>query len=172
MIFSSVALPGCTHHSSGVDNMRSFSDAANIDGLAWGLHGPFREYIARMSDGTMTALGAAKILESGEAYFPIDGDNTSADTLCFTGVFQCTGHHGMLAVTIQDPWLQSADEMTTLTIVDPFDQSVRMDLVATAFQDDNTARTWLTEAGTDVFMGNYPENMAFDPLRIIPAGKD
>lgn len=152
--------------------MTFFNDAASIMGLAWGLHGPFREYIVRMSDGTVTALGDAEILDSGEAYFPMDRHSTAADTLCFTGALQFTGHHGMLAVTIQDPWLQFADEMTTLTIVDPFDQSARMDLVTTEIQDDDTARTRLTEAGTDVFMGNYPENIAFDPLRILRAGKD
>lgn len=159
-------------HSGGVSKLKVFNSPGAVIGLAWGLHGPFREYLARTPDGTMTALGDAEMLVNDEAYFPIDRHCSTADSLHFTGTLQFTGHNGMLAVTIQDPWLKRTAETATLTIVDPFDRSARMDLVATEFQDDNTAKTRLTEAGTDVFMGNYPENIAFDPLRILWAGKD
>lgn len=119
----------------------------------------------------MAALGDAETLSSTETYFPLDAQSSTANVLRFTGTLQFTGHQGMLAVSIQDPWLERGAEATMLTIVDPFDSRARMEFVTAEFQDD-AARTRLTEAGTDVFMGNYPENIALDPLRILCHGKD
>ncbi|WP_156832062.1 HtaA domain-containing protein [Yaniella halotolerans] len=149
-----------------------FQEPSTVAGLAWGLHAPFREYIRRMSDGAMSALGDAEMRSSDETYFPLDPQSIPGQALRFTGTLQFTGHHGMLAVTIQDPWIEFREGAGVLTIVDPFDGGARMDVVAIDFQDDNTASTRLTEAGTDLFMGNYPEEIALDDLRILWAGKD
>lgn len=158
-------------HSGGVGKQQFFRNPKTVTGLAWGMHAPFREYIRRMSDGAMAALGDAETLSSTETFFPLDAQSSTADVLRFTGILQFTGHQGMLAVSIQDPWLERGAEATMVTIVDPFDGRARMEF-ATAEIHDDVASTRLTEAGTDVFMGNYPENTALDPLRILCPGKD
>lgn len=136
------------------------------------MHRQFRDYIERMSDGSIRASNGAQLLDTGEAFFPLDAYDATNDALRFAGTLEFTGHHGMLAVTVQNPRLQQGPTGTTMTIVDPFDQSQRMDLVAVELKNDGTGTTRLTEDGTDVFMGNYPVNIAFDPVRITWVGKD
>ncbi|GAA2031843.1 hypothetical protein GCM10009720_10120 [Yaniella flava] len=152
--------------------MKIFEQKAQIAGLAWGVHEPFRDYINRMSDGHMYALEGAELLETEETFFPLDTQRTSADALRFIGSLQFTGHHGMLAVRIQQPWLQQVDDMTALTITDPFEENARMPMVHVELGNDSAGSTQLMEEGADVFMGNYRTNTAFDPVRIVWIGKD
>lgn len=140
-----------------------------VAGLAWGVHGPFRDYVQRMSDGQMTARHGAEMLQTGETFFPLD---STSNELRFTGSLEFSGHHGMLGIAIQQPWLQYRAGQWELSIVDPFDPDARMAFVEITFDDNTTGLTRLTEAGTDVFMGNYNENTLFDPVRIIWVEKD
>lgn len=78
----------------------------------------------------------------------------------------------MLAVVIQQPSLQQHAGQWHVSIADPFEPGARMPFVVVDFDDEATARTRLTEAGTDLFMGNYPENTLFDPIRIVWAEQD
>lgn len=138
-----------------------------VAGLAWGVHDQFRDYIARLPDGAITAQDGAHLLDTGETFFPIDTQHSTANTLGFVGTLQFTGHHGMLAVTVQHPRLELVDRSVVLTITDPFDQGLRMELVAVEIAADGCGQTRLTEAGTDLFMGNYQADIAFDPVRIV-----
>lgn len=155
----------------GVSNSKFSDQTTRIAGIAWGVHTPFRDYIQRMSDGQMHALRGAEKLETGETFFPIDDHLTTPGELRFTGGLQFVGHHGMLAVSIQDPWLRFTGDAATLTIIDPFEEGSRMRIVAVDLHDDGTGTTWLTEEGTDLFMGNYQADIAFDPIRIVWVGK-
>lgn len=155
-----------------VSNIKFSTYAGHAAGLVWGMHRQFREYIQRMSDGRMLAADGAELLETGETLFPIDHPATTDTELRFTGSLQFVGHHGMLAVNIQQPWLQRSADTISLTIIDPFAPATRMPLVTVELYDDGTGTTRLTEAGTDLFMGNYHENTVFDPVRIVWAGKD
>ena len=151
---------------------KTFERSGHVAGLAWGVHGPFRQYVERMSDGQMAARDGAEILATGEAFFPLDVDSTTPDELRFTGSLEFSGHHGMLAVTVEQPWLQHRAGQWELSVVDPFEPAKRMPFVAVEFTDNATGTTRLTEAGTDVFMGNYSEATLFDPVRIIWEEKD
>lgn len=155
-----------------VSNNKFSAHTAPITGLAWGMHRQFRDYIQRMSDGRMLAADGAELLETGETWFPLDHTSTTDTELRFTGSLQFVGHHGMLAVNIQQPWLQHSADTTSLTIIDPFDPTSRMALVTVELDADGTGTTRLTEAGTDLFMGNYRDDTVFDPVRIVWAGKD
>lgn len=148
-----------------------FARVDRIAGLAWGVHAPFREYIQRVPDGHIAVRHGAETLESGETFFPFDADASTAHELRFVGSLEFGGHNGMMAVTVQQPWLQHDGEHWWLTIVDPFEPGSRMPIVATEMHDaDGTTR--LTEAGADLFMGNYTEGTLFDPMRIVWAEKD
>lgn len=143
-----------------------------IAGLAWSIHSQFRDYIARLPDGAVSALDGAELLDTGEAFFPLDARHTTDQRLCFTGTLQFSGHRGMLAVTVRQPWLEMVEETSVMRIVDPFDPNLRMELVAVDMDADGSGETRLTEAGTDLFMGNYRADIAFDPVRIVWAGKE
>jgi len=153
-----------------VTTTKIFDRPERVAGLAWGVHGPFRDYVQRMPDGQMTARDGAEKLATGETFFPLD--SVTSDELRFTGTLEFIGHHGMLAVVIQQPWLQRQGGQWHLTIVDPFEPGARMPFVVVDFDDETTGTTRLTEAGTDLFMGNYPENTLFDPVRIVWAEQD
>lgn len=134
------------------------------------MHGPFRNYVQRMSDGDMTARNGAEVLATGETFFPLEV--FTPDELRFRGSLEFSGHNGMLGVTLQQPWLQRHAGGWELTIVDPFDSAARMPFVVVHLDELGTGTTRLTEAGTDVFMGNYTENTVFDSLRIVWAEED
>lgn len=138
--------------------------------MTWGVHGPFRDYISRMSDGRMSARDGAEMLSTGEVFFPVDVA-TSKELRC-TGILEFMGHQGMLAVPIEEPWLQRRAGQWHLSIIDPFDRNARMSFVDVALNHESIGTTRLTEAGTDVFMGNYTEKTPFDPLRIVWTEKD
>ena len=157
---------------NGVNDSTFFARIDRIAGLAWGVHGSFRDYIQRLADGHVAVHDGAQMLESGETLFPLDAEAASPHELRFTGSLEFGGHHGMMAVTVRQPWLEHGADGWHLTIVDPFEPASRMALVAVKFDDRNTATTRLTEAGTDLFMGNYTEGTIFDPMRIVGAERD
>lgn len=113
------------------------------------------------------ARDGAELTESEGAFFPLDNDSTTPNALRFYGSLEFLGHNGMLAVTVQQPWLEHHNGQCRLTIVDPFDPAERMPLVEIEFTDEVIGDTRLTEAGTDLFMGNYTANTLFDPVRMI-----
>src|SRR5699024_1702716 len=156
---------------NGVNDNTISARIDRIAGLVWGVHAPFRQDIQRIPDGHLTVHHAAQMLESGETFFPLDTQATSAHELRFLGSLKSGGHNCMMAVPVQQPWLQHDGEHLWLTIVDPFEPGSRMPMVALDMRDgDGTAR--LTETGTDLFMGNYNEGTVFDPVRIVLAEKD
>ena len=149
-----------------------FERRTQIAGLAWGIHRPFREYMQRITDGHMAAHDGAEILESGETFFPLDAKTPTADALRFVGALEFRGHNGMMAVTIQLPWLEGSADHWQLSIVNPFEPGTRMPMVEIEFHDDAHGTARLTEPGTDLFMGNYDEKTLFDPVRIVWVEKD
>lgn len=157
---------------NGVNDNTLFARIDRIAGLAWGVHTPFWEYIQRIPDGLVAVHNGAKILESGATFFPLDAASATAHELRFVGDLEFRGHNGMMAVTVQQPWLQCHGERWQLTIVDPFEPGSRMPIVDIELHDEATGTARLTESGTDLFMGNYNEGTLFDPVRIVWAEKD
>lgn len=153
-----------------MSNTKIFERSERVAGLAWGVHAPFRQYMQRMPDGRMSARDGAEILATEETFFPVD--SATSGELRFTGSLEFVGHHGMLAVTVRHPWLQRHDDQWHVSVIDPFDPAARMPFVVVDFEDETTGTTRLTEAGTDLFMGNYSEHMLFDPVRIVWAEQD
>src|SRR5699024_7688852 len=99
---------------SDVSFLQFSQDTARIAGLAWGIHDQFRDYIERLPDGAVTAQDGAQLLETGKAFFPLDTQLTTENVLCCVGSLQFTGHHGMLAVSVQRPWLELVNSSAAL----------------------------------------------------------
>lgn len=136
-------------------------------GLMWGVYGSFRDYIGKLSDGRMQVAGGAELTATGEVFFPVDQTAPRDSELRCVGSVSFTGHRGMLVVQLAEPWLQLSEAHAVLSVIDPFEPTARMSLVTVKLGDSGWGTTQLTEAGTDVFMGNYPEHTHFDPLRIL-----
>lgn len=149
-----------------------FDRSAQLIGLAWGIHQPFRQYVERMTDGVLQLQDEARLLDSGEIFFPLEAVDTQHQALRFGGSAVFQGHQGMMAVPVTQPWIVCAEATATLTIVDPFDTTGRMPLVNIIFGTNDSATTSLTESGTDLFMGNYQEQTRLDPVRLVWAEKD
>lgn len=156
-----------------VNGIKLLDSTTRVLGLAWGVHGPFRDYVQRMPDGHCQVADGATMLSSSEAFFPVDDDATTEGHLRFRGRLEFTGHRGMMAVVIEAPGLeQNPGGSSHLTIRDPFDPAQRMAFVAVELHNDHTGTTRLTESGTDVFMGNYTQHTDFDPVRLVLAEED
>lgn len=145
--------------------LTSTIDAQQISsatGLFWGLHENFRHYISRMSDGEYFAAEGAVKTDSGQTVFPATSLSESENELArFAGSMNFQGHRGMLAVRIANPAIVVGNENFLVTIDDPFPGPEQRMSVVQIMPDGTTA---LTEAGTDLFMGNYPQGTVCDPV--------
>lgn len=149
-----------------------FDQSAPFIGLAWGIHEPFRQYVERMNDGVLHLQDGARLLDSGELFFPVETVDAHHQIVRCGGGAVFQGHGGMMAVPVHQPWIVCGETTSTLSIIDPFDTTGRMPLVNLSFATKDSATTWLTESGSDLFMGNYQQQTQFDPVRLVWAEKD
>lgn len=145
-------------------------------GLLWAVHHDFLRYMSRIEDGQVAVVDGAQQLPDRGFRFPVvDEDGTAAhdgaaeQVARFRGAVACTGHHGLLAVTIAAPSLIRHDEsMAVLGIDDPFAPGQRMPMaeLQASPQDPAQFTAVLTEEGADLFQGVYPTGMALAPVRL------
>ena len=152
--------------------------------LAWGIKRSFAEYLTKVPDGEYVTTGGAQIVSGQVACFE-QGPNSTYDPgtgtglLRFRGEVRVSGHYGMLAIRITDPWVEFRADAAALTVVDHRypDANIRLDLVAVTLglptQIEPGLLAWegvltrLTSAGRKIFDGNYNQGEAFDPISII-----
>ncbi|MCM3332451.1 HtaA domain-containing protein [Kocuria palustris] len=140
--------------------------------LLWAVHHDFLRYMSRIEDGQVAAVDGAQQLPDGGFRFPMadDADDSAAEQVArFRGAVVCTGHHGLLAVTIAAPSLIRHDEsMAVLGIDDPFAPGQRMPMaeLQASPQDPAQFTAVLTEEGADLYQGVYPTGMALAPVRL------
>lgn len=145
-------------------------------GLLWAVHHDFLRYMSRIEDGQVAVVDGAQQLPDRGFRFPVvDEDGTAAhdgaaeQVARFRGAVACTGHHGLLAVTIAAPSLIRHDEsMAVLGIDDPFAPGQRMPMaeLQASPQDPAQFTAVLTEEGADLFQGVYATGMALAPVRL------
>jgi hypothetical protein len=148
--------------------------------LLWAVHGDFLRYMSRIEDGQIAVINGAEQLPDGGFRFPVMGPTDapddsaagqraqSSDSTRFRGSVVCTGHHGMLVVTIAAPELLRQDGTTALVIDDPFSPGERMPMahLRPSSQDPRQFATRLSEEGADLFQGVYATGMALAPVRL------
>lgn len=139
--------------------------------LLWAVHLEFLRYMQRIEDGQVSVRDGAERLPDGRFRFPVDADGGTqpGTALRFRGSVSCTGHHGLLAVTIAAPELIAREnESPALSIDDPFAPGQRMPLahLRPSPQDAHLFTAHLSDEGADLFQGVYPPGMALAPVRL------
>ena len=148
--------------------------------LLWAVHGDFLRYMSRIGDGQIAVIDGAEQLPDGGFRFPVMGPTDapddsavgqcaqSSDSTRFRGSVVCTGHHGMLAVTIAAPELLRQEGATVLVIDDPFSPGERMPMahLRPSRQDPRQFATRLSEEGADLFQGVYATGMVLAPVHL------
>lgn len=140
--------------------------------LLWAVHRDFLRYMARIEDGQVAVVDGAEQLPGGGFRFPVmddaGHDARPSGSTRFRGAVVCTGHHGMLAVTIAAPELLRQEGATALVIDDPFSSGERMPMahLRPSSQDPSQFETRLSEEGADLFQGVYVTGMALAPVRL------
>ncbi|MFC9059216.1 HtaA domain-containing protein [Streptomyces sp. NPDC057074] len=151
-------------------------------GLLWTVKSSFLRYVATMADGRCSVTDGADVVPSddggpGRFRFALDGVETegSVVTARFRGDVRFSGHHGMLFVRIADPVLAFDDSGRGQLSVTDAEGTERLPLVELTLNAAGDGR-WhgtearLTEAGSDMFGGVYPEHEPFDDLTLdLPA---
>lgn len=91
--------------------------------LRWGIKRSFINYLSRLPDGSVSADSGASIVSGSFFQFEPDGrgDGPPAepDVLKFRGEVRLSGHHGMMSLSVADPWIEFTAGGAVLSIVDP-----------------------------------------------------
>jgi hypothetical protein len=80
-------------------------------------------YVAQLRDGGQSTSGGASFVLGSLFHFVQAGDSTydpatGTGTLVFSGEVGLTGHFGMLAVRLSDPWVKIRGTEAALAVVD------------------------------------------------------
>lgn len=125
------------------------------------------------ADGGAAALRDGRYEFGGAGYDPTDG------TYRFSGSVHFRGHGGTLSLDVIDPHIHWWEGESVLTIADVDDPAERIpfvrlgDLGSDLFDPTSPAvTTTLTARGAEMFLGNYREGMAFDPVEIEASGRN
>lgn len=146
-------------------------------GLAWGLKSSFLDYLGRMPGSQSVVRNGAGTMPTGEYYFELADDSgfdrgSGLGIVKFRGEVRFAAHHGMLVVSIADPWVDFGADAVILSIVDG---DARLPLAALSPVVPTVAGdivTWsampssLTAEGVEVFNDVYPADEPFDPVNI------
>ena len=142
--------------------------------VRWGVRSSLRDYIHSLADGSAWTDGGAVALADGRFEFTGPEFDPAADSWRLVGSVHLRGHGGMLSLDVVDPCIEWAGNDAVLTVADlddppertPFVQLVGLgrDLSVPAAR---AVSTHLTAIGAELFLGNYREGMAFDPVEII-----
>ena len=154
------------------------------EGLTWGIKRTFMEYISGLPDGAVSASDGARVLASGEFCFAPDGSEfdpaRGTGVLRFRGDVRVAGHHGMMFVRLLNPWVEFAAGHGILSISTGDGRGKeRADvgsLRTAAPRNMDGFLVWehvdvaVSEAGSELFDGQYAAGQAMDPLVIrVPA---
>ncbi|MET1022390.1 MAG: HtaA domain-containing protein [Arthrobacter sp.] len=153
-------------------------------GLAWGIKRSFLDYIASLSDGSVSASDGASV--TGSSLFCFSPEASDYDAALGTGVLRfrgdvrLAGHHGMLLVRLLDPWISFTSGRGVLSI--STGDGGGENRAAVAFlgpakpRDADGSLVWehvdvvISAEGSDLFDGQYAAGQPMDPLSIRVAG--
>ena len=138
-------------------------DTAQSQGdLLWGVRDSFVRYIE--VTGSIEASEPASREEGNIMRFP--GVQHDERVLRFSGAVSFRAHHGMLSLTIKDPWIESTDRSdvaATLTVLDVSQcepAGIRVILAEISHQGTVT----LAPTGVALFDFHYPAGTELDPV--------
>lgn len=142
-------------------------------GLLWSIKGSFVSYIESMPDGEIATTDGAQRTDHGFFYPQAD----ASTPLEFNGSVHFTGHHGLLAVSIETPRLRCGLEGWSLEIRDPFapDGWLRfVEFESMTLREDDRLRPpdggdlpRLSEDGADLFFDQYAPGTPLDALDVV-----
>jgi len=153
-------------------------------GLTWGIKRSFMDYISGLPDGAVSAADGATVTASGEFCFAPAGSEydpaRGTGVLRFRGDVRVAGHHGMMFVRLLDPWVEFTAGHGVLSIsTGDGGGKERADvgtLRTAAPRNMDGFLVWehvdvaVSEAGSELFDGQYAAGQAMDPLVIrVPA---
>lgn len=146
--------------------------STSSDGLVWGLKRSWTDYIDRLDDGSVSVDGGARMLTTGEFFFPVCTVRPGA--VAFSGAVRFDGHYGMLSLRIEDISItrHPSGLMLRASTSDGDDVPlVELDLdLADADADAEVEglafTSTLTMEGSDLFLFRYPSGTPFDQVRI------
>jgi hypothetical protein len=152
-------------------------------GLTWGVKRSFVRYLSLLPDFRHAETDGAFLVSGSFFHFPHADDDAvpatgvgAAGPMRFRGEVRLTGHRGMLAVVIADPWVELRDGRTVLTVVDHRpDGAGRMPiaLLRPTASVTGTFRRWtasLTDEARWLFDDQYPPGEELDPVEVgLPA---
>ncbi|MGK6310260.1 HtaA domain-containing protein [Variovorax sp. DT-64] len=149
--------------------------AEDAVGLEWGFKESFRDYLARMR-GTVEVIEPAETV-GNSFFFPFAGRSKmgSALVLRFGGEVGFTGHGGLLRLRLAHPMLVFDQRSVCFAVTHPQNDG---GLVVIAHLVPGVAAgpipATLSQAGSDLLMGTYPEGTELDPilLRLPNLSKD
>jgi hypothetical protein len=138
------------------------------------------EYIAGLPDGAVSAADGASLTESGQFCFASAGSEydpaRGTGVLRFRGDVRVAGHHGMMFVRLLDPWVEFAAGHGVLSIsTGDGGAKERTDvgsLRTAAPRNMDGFLVWehvdvaVSEAGSELFDGQYAAGQTMDPLVI------
>ncbi|MGY0488192.1 HtaA domain-containing protein [Streptomyces sp. WG-D5] len=156
--------------------------SGSTTGLLWSVKSSFLRYIATMADGRCSATDGADAVPSqdgghGRFRFVLDSveDEGTTVTARFRGDVRFSGHHGLLFVRLADPVLTfdaSGNGVLSVAGADGPGHLPLARLTVTAAEAGRWRGTEvrLTDSGSDMFGGVYPQREPFDDLVLaLPA---
>ena len=155
-----------------------------LTGLIWGIKRSFMDYISGLPDGAVSAADGATVTASGEFCFAPAGSEfdpaSGTGVLRFRGDVRVAGHHGMMFLRLLDPWVEFTAGHGVLSICTGDgggkDRAEVGTLRTAAPRNMGGFLVWervevaVSEAGSELFDGQYAAGQAMDPLVIrVPA---
>jgi len=136
--------------------------------LSWGVKKSFRDYVLG-AFGDMTVLEPA-ILQGEIVTFPASSSTSSDGVLRFHGAVRFRAHHGMLDVSIRDPWIETVSGEPQLSVAHGSVRVALARLSAVEPVEENGLLVWrgvaarMAKDGGAVFNFPYPEDTELDPV--------
>ena len=136
-----------------------------LPGLTWGIKRSFMDYISGLPDGAVSAADGATVTASGEFCFAPAG--SEYDPASGTGVLRFRGDvrvagHGVLSISTGDGGGTDRSDVGTLRTAAPRNME--------GFLVWERVEVAVSQAGSELFDGQYADGQAMDPLVIrVPA---
>lgn len=159
--------------------MSDVSQPVRAAALSWGVKESFRSYVEAMG-GTIALSGPAErdgdgcfvFAPEGEATLALGADGRPEGQARFSGEVRFEAHGGMLKVTVADPAVEIGPSGGSLTVVDPWAPSKRMEIAkldvaaASAEAGQIALPAKATLDGMQLLGDHYPPGTPLDPVRL------
>jgi hypothetical protein len=148
-------------------------------GMLWAIKRSFLGYVRRLPDGAISISDEMGLTPGTEFHFPLHDVKLHDDltgVIRFRGAVRLSGHQGMLAVNLADPWLHLETEAASLSFnlagkdaAEARAEIFQMRTLPPVLDGDmcewSAMQPTLASVGVAMF-GSYPAGTTFDPLSV------